>query len=338
MDSDRGRRATFDWIILTAATARQAAAYDAQLAARAGQGTLRGVKGAFAVADACDARIGSGAATVLALAALVERILRDPRGRRPTAGRSRSVPTADLLADLLGGERVLLLHSGGDSRRLPMYAAEGKLFATLPMQGRGNRCATVFDLLVDDLAALAPRDGGEVLVGAGDAVLGIARDPVRFEGAGVVGVAQRADLARASRHGVFVADRKGGPVTAFLQKPDAAQMRAAGAVGRDGRALVDLGLFSFDPASAGALLAGAGVRVGGGRVSFARGSLADRASRASLPAVDLYREIAMALPRRTTRGAYLAACGKGVLARPLGALYDALRGTPFRCEVARIGG
>lgn len=333
MDSDRGRRATFDWIILTAATARQAAAYEAQLAARAGHGALRGTKGAFAIADACDARIGSGAATVLALAALVERILRRSPEGRAAVGRSR--PQA--LADLLAGERVLLLHSGGDSRRLPMYAAEGKLFATLPMQGRGNRCATVFDLLVDDLAALAPREGGEVLVGAGDAVLGIARGPVRFEGAGVIGVAQRADLARAARHGVFVADPKGGAVAAFLQKPDTAQMRAAGAVGRDGRALVDLGLFSFDPASMGALLAGAGVRAGAGRVSLARGSLAELASRAALPPVDLYREIAMALPRRTTRGAYLAACGKGALARPLGAFYDAMRGTAFRCEVARIG-
>jgi fucokinase len=324
MDTDRGPRAPFDWIILTAANARQAAACEAQLAARTGHGPMRGVQGAFAVADARDARIGSGAATVLALAALARRLAAAHRGRP--------------LEALLGGLRVLLLHSGGDSRRLPMYAAEGKLFATLPMQGRGNRCATVFDLLLEDLASLEPRAGGEVLVGAGDAVLGIARARLRFEGSGVVGVAQRADLARASRHGVFVAGPRGGTVAAFLQKPDAARMRAAGAVGRDGRALVDLGLFSFDPASAVALLRGSGVRVRGGGVSFARGSLADRASRAELPPVDLYREVAMALPGRTTRGAYLAACGGGSLARPLGALFDAMRGTPFRCEVARIAG
>lgn len=316
------RRSTFGWLVLTAANARQAAAYDAQLASRSGRGALAGCRGTFALADARDARIGSGAATVLALAEVARRILRVKRART--------------LAGLFAGERVLVLHSGGDSRRLPMYAVEGKLFAPVPRAARGGVCAKVFDLVLDDLAALAPRDGGEVLVGAGDAVLGIARDPVRFDGAGVIGVAQRASAARAARHGVFVRGAR-DRVDAFLQKPGEAEMRAAGALGRDGRALVDLGLFSLDPAAVAALLAGAGVALRAGTVAFARGGLADRASRAELPVVDLYREIAMALPAPATRAAYLAACGGERLAKPLGALFDAMRGTEFRVKTAEIG-
>jgi fucokinase len=318
---DSPRASTFGWLVLTAANARQAAAYDALLAPRIGRGPLAGCRGACAVADAHDTRIGSGAATVLALAEVARRILR--------------VKPARTISGLFAGERVLVLHSGGDSRRLPMYAVEGKLFAPIPRLARGFRCARVFDLLLDDLAALSPRDGGEVLVGAGDAVLGLARDPVRFAGAGVIGIAQRASAARAARHGVFVCG-KGDRVKAFLQKPGEAEMRAARALDRQGRALVDLGLFSFDPASVEALLSGAGVRLRAGRIAFVRGGLAELASRAALPSVDLYREIAMALPAPSTREAYLATCGAGALARPLGALFDALRGTPFRVQLAGI--
>ena len=280
-------RPPFDWLVLTAANARQAAAYGLQLDARAGHAPLAGMKGAFALADARDARIGSGAATVLALAEVARRLLRTKRARS--------------LEALFAGERVLILHSGGDSRRLPMYAVEGKLFAPVPMPAPGHRCATVFDLLVDDLASIAPRAGGEVLVGAGDAVIGLRRDSLRLEGDGVIGVAQRATLERASRHGVFVAPAKGGEVRGFLQKPREREMREAGAVLGDGRALVDLGLFSFDPRSMAALLAGAGVRLRAGRIAFDAGGLADRAARAAIPQVDLYREIAMALPARAPR-------------------------------------
>jgi fucokinase len=330
MEPFRAEVPPFDWLVLTAANARQAAAYGLQLDARAGHAPFAGMKGAFAIADARDARIGSGAATVLALAEVARRLLRTKRARS--------------LEALFAGERVLILHSGGDSRRLPMHAVEGKIFAPVPVPAPGNRCATVFDILVDDLASLAPREGGEVLVGAGDAVLGLRRDPPRLAGEGVIGVAQRASLERASRHGVFVASAKGGAVRGFLQKPGEREMRAAGAVLGDGRALVDLGLFSFDPRSVAALLAGAGVRLRAGKLMFSAGGLADLASRASIPQVDLYREIAMALPARARRGKYLEACAAGapakplgVLAKPLGALFDAMRGTPFRVVVAEVG-
>ena len=322
----RADHASFDWLVLTAANARQAAAYEEELRDRFGRdGSMAGgdrVAHAFAMADARDARIGSGAATVLALAEVARRLLR--------ARRARS------LAELFRDERVLILHSGGDSRRLPMHAVEGKIFAPIPRSAEGGACAGVLDLLIDDLASLAPRAGGEVLVGAGDAVIGLARDPVRLEGAGVIGVAQKAGVARASRHGVFVRGR-GDEVAAFLQKPDLRALRASGALGRDGRALVDLGLFSFDPASVAALLDGAGVRLRAGRIAFVPGGLADRASRAELPSVDLYREIAMALPARARRDGYLGACAPGVLAKPLASLFDAMRGTDFRVQVAEVG-
>ncbi len=321
-------RAPLDWLVLTAANRRQAKAYAAQLTARAEHSALSNAAGVLIVPDACDARIGSGAATVLALVQVARQLLERRGPKSPPRG----------FATLFEDVRVLMLHSGGDARRLPMYAAEGKLFASLPRRGAGARCATVFDLLLDDFATLEPRAGGEVLVGAGDAVLGLARESVRFEGDGVIGVAQRADLARAMRHGVFVCAKKKGSeeVAAFLQKPSAEELRAAGAIARDGLALVDTGLLSFDPPSIERLLKGCGVQLQrDGTITLRAGGLADLASRAELPSIDLYREVLMALPRSTTRAEYLASCAAGVLAKPLGAYFDAMHGARFTVKEAQ---
>ena len=54
--------------------------------------------------------------------------------------------------------------------------------------------------------------------------------------------------------------------------------------------------------------------------------------------IDLYREIMMALPATTRRADYLAACASAASERPLAALFDGLRGVPFRVEVAEISG
>ncbi len=311
---------SIDWLVLTAANRRQARAFASQVAARADHGVLARAHGMLVVPDACEKRIGSGAATVLALVQLARQIVVGGKKARS-------------LAEIFAGERVLMVHSGGDSRRLPMYAAEGKIFASVPAQGAAARCATVFDMLLRDLASLAPREGGEVLIAAGDAVIGIARDPVRFDGEGVIGVAQRAGVERAVRHGVFVCARGGEEVAEFLQKPSEAELRTARAVANDGLALVDTGLMSFDAPAIAALLEGAGVQLARtGEITLRKGGLADLASRAELPSVDLYREILMALPAPATRADYLAACGADASVKPLGAYFDAMRGVRFRVK------
>ena len=201
----RVREAHLDWLVITAASRAQAAAYQIEIDRRVREELLpKGCQIAI-VPDAHDRRIGSGGATIAALAHLRNMFVQ--RGERGS------------LEQLFANKRILMLHSGGDSRRLPMYAVTGKLFATLPLPMPGFRCGTVFDLMLDDLLALRPRVGGEVLISAGDAVLGIARAPIRFGGEGIIGVAQRASEVRASRHGVFAREGRSRIVRAFLQKP-----------------------------------------------------------------------------------------------------------------------
>lgn len=310
---ERTANATLDWLVITTANRRQAEAVRMQLDERTRRGALPPGCRTLVVPDARDARIGSGAATVLALAAVVRRDRAAPDGRR-----------------------VLVLHSGGDSRRLPAYAAEGKLFASLPMAAPGMRCGTVFDLLLEDLMALAPRAGGEVIVAAGDCVIGLRQHPVTLDGPGVVGVAQRSPAARAMRHGVYVADARGG-VRAFLQKPSMDALRRARALDSRGRALVDTGLVSFDADSVRALMAAAGVARGrDGRVRVRRGSLADGAARAVLPHVDLYRELMCGFAQARGRAAGPASVDPA-LRRVLAPVHAAMRARRFSCRVTASG-
>ncbi len=315
-----------DWIVLTAANRRQAAAYESMLAARAQDGQLPYGARFLVVADARDQRIGSGAATVLALQLLAEKLL---------ASRSGAAPKR--LRDLFAGQRVLMLHSGGDARRLPMYAVQGKLFATLPRSGGAGRAGAVFDLLLDDLIALSPRDGGEALIAAGDCVLGVKHARVRFRGSGVIGVATRAPATRATRHGVYILKGRSKETISFLQKPTIDAMRDAGALSKDGKALVDTGLMSLDPIAIESLLIACGIALNAKRgVVARRGSLADRMARADLPPIDLYREILCALPKAQSFTRYLGQCDRANRAL-LQELFKGLRRTRFSCEISDAG-
>ena len=320
----RVREAHLDWLVITAASRAQAVAYRIEIDRRVREELLpKGCQIAI-VPDAHDRRIGSGGATIAALAHLRNMFVQ--RGERGS------------LEQLFANKRILMLHSGGDSRRLPMYAVTGKLFATLPLPMPGFRCGTVFDLMLDDLLALRPRVGGEVLISAGDAVLGIARAPIRFGGEGIIGVAQRASEVRASRHGVFAREGRSRIVRAFLQKPTHDELIRADALARDGSALIDTGLMSFDPPAIAALLRGCGVAASANanaRKDYADGSVLDGIMRGELAPIDLYRELMCALPRSTTREQYLALVAPS-LRSVLAPLYEAMRATQFSVEIAKV--
>ena len=86
----------YDLVVITAANKAQARGYRIQ---------LRGRKGVLVVPDPGDRRVGSLGATV----SVLRRILR------------KEAPA-----------RVLICHSGGDAKRTPAYAANGKAFVPMP--------------------------------------------------------------------------------------------------------------------------------------------------------------------------------------------------------------
>jgi fucokinase len=141
-------------VVITASNHSQAKGYEAELALRKRDGRLPEATAFHVVADPGGRRVGSGAATLVVIETL--------------AARYRTTPVR-----LAEGRRILILHSGGDSRRLPAYAAHGKLFLPLPRADEYGRGVSLFDLLLADLSSLSLGTAGRVVVAAGDDYLSL---------------------------------------------------------------------------------------------------------------------------------------------------------------------
>src|SRR5262245_61594922 len=89
-------------VVITASSERQAATYRSEIQSRLQSGRLPRNTEYVVVADVAGRRMGSGAATIHALGIITRR-------------------SPESLQRWWKSSRVLLLHSGGDSRRLPQY-------------------------------------------------------------------------------------------------------------------------------------------------------------------------------------------------------------------------
>ena len=230
----------FDVIVITAANEAQAAGYREQVAWRRANGFFDDRTDVMVVPDPGGRRVGSLGATLNVLVELERRA----KGKDPFKGR-----------------RILVCHSGGDSRRTPAYAAMGKAFTPLPCVSEEGRPLALFDLIVREADRLPVPAGGQLLVLSGDVLITVDPSSVDFSRPGLTGVAWFAEMAEGARHGVYVASGDSSvtdtcrPVVDFLQKPSAAEASAAGAVDRLGRVAVDTGILSFDPALCRTMLA-----------------------------------------------------------------------------------
>jgi hypothetical protein len=105
-----------DHLLITAVNEAQAGGFRAELRLRRQAGLLPQRTLTHVLADPHGRRVGSGGATLLALRYLLGFL---PPAPSPEAS--------------FAGRRVLLLHAGGNCKRLPAYAAQGKLFTPLPI-------------------------------------------------------------------------------------------------------------------------------------------------------------------------------------------------------------
>ena len=172
-------------------------------------------------------------------------------------------------AAFFSSRRVLLLHAGGESRRLPCYVPEGKLFAPLALPSASAFTPVVLDVLLS-LYFRYPWAEGELILASGDVIVDFdtATLPDGFARGDLCGFGKPTSLQQGCRHGVFVfgeADGEGGaggvtrPVAGFLQKAPPETLRAqallpAGAGGLAEACAVDTGIFSMSPRFVGALL------------------------------------------------------------------------------------
>ena len=294
----------WDYLILTASNDRQADAYESQLRIRREAGRLPLIRHTIVLPDLEGKRIGSGGGTLLCLAEIVSREQGTPE-------------------EILRRLRVLIVHAGGDSRRLPAYGPCGKIFVPLPGDDESAFGTALFDRLIPPLLALpaAPAGVGQVLVAAGDALIRFNPRTVSFSKPGITAVGCAASPAEAARHGVFCA-AEDGRVRRYLQKPSVEEQHASGAINSRGRAVLDAGIMSFDASAAAALL---------------RAFPIDSTRQLLLThGIDIYREICCALGTESTLDHFITsahASNSAWSAADLAALYPALRAIPFHLEL-----
>ena len=125
----------------------------------------------------------------------------------------------------LNGERCIVLHAGGQSKRLPSYAVSGKVLTPIPVfrWERGQRLSqTLLDLqlpLYERMMEQAPKRLTTMIV-SGDVYIRAAERIGDIPDADVVCYGLWLDASIAKNHGVFVSDRRTPNVLKMmLQKP-----------------------------------------------------------------------------------------------------------------------
>ena len=146
-------------VVITASSQRQAERYRWELHRRQERGRVPANTHYLVVPDIDDERIGTGGATINALRALAVDVLLPQHA------------DAGSLAPCWAAQRVLMIHSGGDSRRLPQYSLCGKLFSALPVKTPWGEVSTVFDEMLALSTAWVEKLPAGLVVGSGDVLL-----------------------------------------------------------------------------------------------------------------------------------------------------------------------
>jgi len=307
-------------VVVTASSARQAERYRAEIHRRRENDKIPGKAQYLVVPDLEGKRLGSGGATLHALRALATEMLFRPGQQQGTLAER-----AGGLAGWWARQRVLLIHCGGDSRRLPQYSLSGKLFSAVPVETPWGEASTVFDEMLALSSAWVERLPSGLVVGSGDVILTFDAQAVDWNRPGVSGVGLLQPAEVGTRHGVYVADDQ-GRVYSFLQKPPVSEVAAAGGMRKGGLVAVDSGLLRFDPEAAARLTELAGLKERDGRLSLEESVLEESAKgEGGPPEIDLYQHVTMALTgqwRPAPEGPPL-----------FDALAGALKNLPFWCSV-----
>ena len=208
--------------------------------ARARGGALEGRRRPdwFASSDPASGPLGSGGGT----AQLLWRAWQETGGGSP-------------FVEWLTRPPKLVIHGGGQSRRLPAYAAGGKVLIPIPVcrWSRGQRLnQSLLDLQAPDYERVLLQADPQTaaLVASGDVLLRFGRDLPPFPDVDVLGLGMWVAPQQAQHFGVFFSPRGKTPELAFfLQKPP---MQEIESLADRYVALVDTGMW---------LLSGRAVRV-----------------------------------------------------------------------------
>ncbi|KAK4847646.1 hypothetical protein QYF36_004266 [Acer negundo] len=260
------RVSTWDAIVLTAASPEQAELYEWQLRRAQRMGRIASSTVTLAVPDPDGQRIGSGAATLNAIHALAKHYQNlgsdaSPQVTVTNGGGSGSFVNNEdsvlAMAKFMSKKHILLLHAGGDSKRVPWANPMGKVFLPLPYLASDDPDGPV-PLLFDHILAIAScarqafRNEGGIFTMTGDVLPCFDTSTIILpeDASCIITVPITLDIA--SNHGVIVAAKTGissenytlSLVDNLLQKPTVEELVENHAILDDGRTLLDTGIIA----------------------------------------------------------------------------------------------
>jgi galactokinase/mevalonate kinase-like predicted kinase len=241
-----------------------------------------------------DARIGSG----LYPREIDFLVLSDPEGGRVGSGGGTLLALASVMDRIEAGESILVIHAGGESRRMPAYAPEGKLFAPVPAPSSSCFPPVILDMQLT-LFLSYPWRRGELVVASGDVVIDFDTAAVPLDRGDVCGFAKAESFELGARHGVFKFSSNRAAVVDFFQKQPASFLEQNAALEGSRACALDLGIIAFSPRGARSFMQFGATPVDGGE------TVLDRLEGGRLR-FDLYFEVLTACLGGMSRADYLA--------------------------------
>lgn len=208
----------WDYIILTASNEQQAEGFRKQIDERSG--FLPSRTKFVVLPDRDGKRVGSGGATLSVI-----RYLHEQEGSFQKL-------------------RVLVIHSGGDSKRVPQYSALGKLFSPVPHELPNRRTSTLFDEFLICMSSVPSRIREGMLLLSGDVLLLFNPLQIDYNGRGAAAISFKEQVETGKNHGVFL-NGEDGNVKKFLHKQTVETLNACGAVNENDCVDIDTGAVIF---------------------------------------------------------------------------------------------
>lgn len=208
----------WDYIILTASNEQQAEGFRKQIAER--KDFLPSKTRFVVIPDRNGKRVGSGGATLSVIKYLHEQ-----------EGDFHNL-------------RILVIHSGGDSKRVPQYSALGKLFSPVPHELPNGKSSTLFDEFLICMSSVPSRIREGMLLLSGDVLLLFNPLQIDYSGRGAAAISFKENVETGKNHGVFL-NGSDGNVKSFLHKQTVETLRSCGAVNENDCVDIDTGAVIF---------------------------------------------------------------------------------------------
>lgn len=207
---------TWDYIVLTSSNKQQSEIYRRMIDYRL-QNNLIPKAEYIIIEDIEGKRIGSGGATLNVLKKIYEQY------------------------ENLDDKKILLINSGGDSKRVPQYSSIGKIFSPVQRILPNGIPSTLFDENVILSTSLFYRINKGCLIMAGDVLLNFNPMQVDFFNRDIASVSISEDVATGCHHGVFVTDSN-KRVLKFLHKQSIENLKKFNAINSNNKVDIDTGI------------------------------------------------------------------------------------------------